>query len=168
MPVSPTPTPTPSVDSISVTTTTATPTPTATINPAITNGSIYFETNPAGASVFINSTNMGTTDFILSNLPSGSYLFRIQKSGYIDYSGMATVTTGKTTNFYRTLTALDTETPVSTTIPKTTIKTAQPTKISTVKTPTPWPSATPTQASPMDALAVICAAAAGIVLLRKR
>ena len=65
---------------------------TAQLMSAVTNGSIYFETNPVGAAVYINSTNMGITDVTLYNLTPGSYLLRLQKNGYIDYSGLATVT----------------------------------------------------------------------------
>ena len=141
---------------------------TAQLATTVTNGSIYFETNPDGAAVYLNSTMMGTTDYTLSNLTPGSYLFRIQKSGYIDYSGLVTVTAGETTNFYRTLTAEYTETTVSTTIPTAAVTTSRPTRTSTVKVPTPWPSETPTQASPVDTLAVTGAVGIGIVLLRKQ
>ncbi len=141
---------------------------TAQLTSAVTNGSIYFETNPAGVSVYINATMMGTTDFTLSNLTPGSYLFYLQKSGYIDYSGLVTVTAGNTTSFYRKLTAEDTETTVSTAIPTTVVTAAQTPRKSAVKVPTPWPSATTTQASPVGALAVIGAVGIGIVLLRKQ
>lgn len=141
---------------------------TAQLMSAVTNGSIYFETNPVGAAVYINSTNMGITDVTLYNLTPGSYLFRLQKNGYIDYSGLATVTPGNTTNFYRKLTAEYTETTVFTTIPTPAVTAARTTRPSTLKVPTPWPSATPTQASPVDAMAVIGAVGIGIVLLRKQ
>ena len=131
-------------------------------------GSIYFETNPAGASVFINATRMGTTDFTLGNLTPGSYLFRVQKSSYLDYTGLVTVTAGNTTSFYRKLISEYPDTTASTTIPATTVKTVQTTKKSTVKAPTPWPTATATPASPVDTLLVIGAAGLGIAVLRKQ
>ncbi|MGD0079975.1 MAG: PEGA domain-containing protein [Methanoregula sp.] len=140
---------------------------TAQLTSAVTNGSIYFETNPVGAAVYINSTNMGITDVTLYNLTPGSYLFRLQKNGYIDYSGLITVTPGNTTNFYRKLTAEYTETTVFTTIPTPAVTAARTTRPSTLKVPTPWPSATTTQASPIGIEVLAGAVGLALVLTKK-
>jgi hypothetical protein len=136
-----------------------------------TNSSIYFESNPTGAAVYLNKTKVGTSVFTYYNATPGTFNVILQKTGYKDYSGTVTVIAGKRTSFYATLTPLGQDTTIATTaataIP---VKTATTIKKSTLKVPTTWPSATPTETSPVDPVIVIGAAgiAIGLVALRRR
>jgi hypothetical protein len=136
-----------------------------------TGSSVYFETNPAGATIWLNGTKVGTSVFTYPNATPGTYTVLIQKSGYEDYTGSITVLEGKRTTFYAQLTLLDEDMTVATTVATATpVKTATTIKKSTLKVPTPWPSATPTDASPVDPTLVIGAAGIGIglvVILRR-
>jgi hypothetical protein len=133
----------------------------------ITNGSIYFETNPSGASVYVDNTYKGTTIFTLSNVVPGYYKVLIEESGYHSYTETVKVTSGTKSTVYAKLVASETET--ATTVPTTTMTTkATITKKSTVKTPTPWPTDTTTPASPVGTPAIICAIGLAFLALRKR
>ena len=134
-------------------------------SPAETSASsIYFETYPTGATVWLNGTKIGTSVFTYRNATPGTFKVLIQKSGYEDYTGSVTVPGGKRVKFYAPLTPLGTvttETPVKTT---TTIRK------STLIVPTTWPSTTSTEASPIDPALVIGAAgiSIGLVAVRRR
>jgi hypothetical protein len=130
------------------------------------NGSISFGSSPAGASVYLNASNIGSTPFSIYDQVPGSYFIRMQKSGYLDYTTQVVVTPGNTTQVYAYLTPTTT---YATTVPATmitTIATTQTTRKSTTKVPTPWPTATPTQ-SPIGPAVVLGAIALGFVILRK-
>ena len=135
-------------------------------------GSIYFETNPDGATVYLNSTKVGTSTFTYDNATPGTYKVLIQKDGYKDYGGYVTVIENKRTVFYAKLEPLNEETTVATTAATATpVKTATTIKKSTLKVPTTWPSDTPTTAaSPVDPALVIGAAGIGLglVVFRRR
>lgn len=136
-----------------------------------TNSSIYFETNPTGAAVYLNKTKVGTSVFTYYNATPGTFNVLLQKTGYSDYSGSVTVISGKRTSFYARLTPLGEDTTVATTAATATpVKTATTIKKSTLKVPTTWPSVAPTEASPVDPVIVIGAAGIGIglVVLRRR
>jgi hypothetical protein len=136
-----------------------------------TNSSIYFETNPTGAAVYLNKTKVGTSVFTYYNATPGTFNVNLQKTGYRDYSGSVTVISGKRTSFYARLTPLGEDTTVATTAATATpVKTATTIKKSTLKVPTTWPSVAPTEASPVDPMIVIGAAGIGIglVALRRR
>jgi hypothetical protein len=132
----------------------------------ITNGSIYFETNPPGASVYVNNTYKGTTPFTLSNVIPGYYKVLVEDSGYQTYTETVKVTSGTKTSFYAKL--VSSETATATTVPTTTVTTVATMKKSTVKTPTPWPTDTMTPASPVGTLAIIGAISLAFIALRKR
>ena len=134
---------------------------------ASTNSSIYFETNPQGATIWLNNTKVGTSTFTYYNATPGTYKVLVQKTGYNDYSGSVVVLTGKRTSFYALLRVIPTDTTVVTTA--TPVKTVTTIKKSTLKVPTPWPSATATPASPVDPLVTTSAAGLGLalVVLRK-
>jgi hypothetical protein len=136
-------------------------------------GSIYFETNPDGATVYLNSTKVGTSTFTYGNATPGTYKVLVQKDGYKDYGGYVTVIENKRTVFYARLTSLGEYTTAGTTAAAATatpVKTATTIKKSTLKVPTTWPSATPTETSPVDPAIVLGAAAvgAGIFVMRRR
>jgi len=133
----------------------------------ITNGSIKVESNPSNAAVFLNTEYQGKTPLTLYNITHGTYRVLVQKIGYLDWSDRISVTSGTRTDVYATLQVEATDTTIVTAIP--TATTVKPTisKTSTVKVPTPWPSATPTPSSSMSSLAIIGAVGFGFVVLRK-
>ena len=130
------------------------------------NSSIYFDTNPTGATVWLNATQVGTSVFTYYNVTPGTYHVLIKKSGYTDYSDTIMVLEGKRTTFYAQLTLLGEETAVATTVATATpAKTATTVRKSTLKVPTTWPSNTPTEESPVDPALVIGAVGIGIGLV---
>ena len=141
---------------------------TITSDTGATNGSIYFETNPAGATIWLKNTKVGTSIFTYYNVTPGTYSVLVQKAGYNDFTGTVVVLEGKRTSFYALLSVATTDTTIATPTPIP-IKTTATIKKSTMKVPTPWPSATPTPASPVDPAIIIGAAGLGFVLfvLRK-
>jgi hypothetical protein len=140
---------------------------TETTTQQITNGSIKVESNPSNAAVFLNTEYQGKTPSTLYNITHGTYRVLVQKIGYLDWSDRISVTSGTRTDVYATLQVEATDTTIVTAIP--TAITVKPTisKTSTVKVPTPWPSATPTPSSSMSSLAIIGAVGFGFVVLRK-
>jgi len=140
---------------------------TETTTQQITNGSIKVESNPSNAAVFLNTEYQGKTPLTLYNITHGTYRVLVQKIGYLDWSDRISVTSGTRTDMYATLQVEATDTTIVTAIP--TAITVKPTisKTSTVKVPTPWPSATPTPSSSMSSLAIIGAVGFGFVVLRK-
>jgi hypothetical protein len=146
---------------------TLTATLTTTTTEAITNGSIYIESNPSNAAVFLNTVYQGKTPVTLSNITRGDYRVVVQKTGYHDWSNRISVSLGTRSDVYATLSPEVTDTTLVTTIPTATIlKTTTPIK-STIKVPTPWPSATTTPASPVSILAILGAVGVGLIVLRK-
>jgi len=147
------------------TTTPAVTTPTVTITtPERTGGTIYFETDPTDATIWLDNVNIGTSTLMYFSGKTGTLDVRIQKKGFNDYTGKVTVINGERVNFYARLTEvkynLNTPTP---TAPVTTITTIWR---STMTIPTPWPTSTPE--SPVDPAVVIGAAAIGIGLFAIR
>jgi hypothetical protein len=132
-----------------------------------TSGSIFFDTNPTGATVLLNGTKVGTSVFTYHNATPGNYKVLIQKSGYADYAGSVTVKEGMRVRYYAQLTPLGAGTPAATAIPVQTVTTVRK---STMKVPTTWPDATPATTSPVDPALVIGAAGMGIglVVIRRR
>jgi len=137
-------------------------------SPAETSASsVYFETNPPGATVLLNGTAIGTSVFTYYNATPGTYKVLIRKSGYEDYTGSVTVLVGKRVRFYAPLKPPGAGTAAATAPP---VITATTIRKSTLKVPTTWPSATPTGASPLDPALVIGAAVigTGLVVFRRR
>ena len=144
-------------------------TTTNTTNVSVTNGSISFTSSPVSANVYINDVLKGYTPITVYNLTPDSYVVTIQKSGYLIYSQRFNVTSGNTTTVSATLTVEPTATPtLSATAPPTTATTATPIRTSTAKTYTPWPTATPTQKSPLPLAISLAALGIGLVVLRKK
>jgi hypothetical protein len=133
---------------------------------AVTAASIFFETNPTGATVWLNGTNnIGTTVFTYYNATPGTYKVVIKKSGYEDYTGSVTVLEGKRVRFIAPLTPHGAGTTAVTATP---VKTATIIQKSTLKVPTSWPSDTPTEESPVDPATALGAAGIAVVLVMIR
>jgi hypothetical protein len=132
-----------------------------------TDSSVYFDTNPPGASVWLDNERVGTSVFTYYNATPGTYDVLIRKTGYQDYEGTVTVLEGRRVTFYAGLTALGDGTATAT---ATTTRTATTVKKSTIPVPTAWPSDAPAEASPVDPAVVIAAAgmALGFAVIRRR
>jgi hypothetical protein len=133
---------------------------------SVTNGSVRFESNPSNAAAYLDSVYQGKTPVTVYNVTPGTYTALMQKSGYLDYSKTIKVTAGNRTYISVSLNDEYTTTE-STPVPTTTITTARPTIKSSLKAPTPWPSDTPTPASPLSALVIIGAVGLGFIVIRK-
>ncbi len=147
-----------SADSLETATTADTMT-SVTTEPERTGGSIFFETHPAGAMIWLDNKEMGTSPFTYYSEKTGTFDVLVQKKGYEDYRGTVTVTEGKRVVFSAVLipvsrTILDENTP---SVPVTTVTTLWK---STLTIPTPWPTSSP--ASPVDPAAGLGAAAIAI------
>jgi hypothetical protein len=61
--------------------------------------SLDVQSNPEGASVFINNELKGETHFHQENLPAGAYELRVEKAGYAPYHQRLVLEKGQTTWF---------------------------------------------------------------------
>jgi hypothetical protein len=154
-------------DATSTVSATLTATLTTTTTEAITNGSIYIESNPSNAAVFLNTVYQGKTPVTLYNITRGDYRVVVQKTGYQDWSNRISISLGTRTDVYATLSPEVTDTTLVTTIPTATILKTTTTIKSTAKVPTPWPSATPAPASPIGIWVILGAIGTGFIVLRK-
>ena len=110
--------------------TTATPTPTPT--PPVY-GNLIVITNPGGATLSLDGIQKGITPLSLTGISVGNHTVKAEKTGYISWTGIATVKSGETTTLNATLVSVN-ATPTPTTIPTTT-----PTTIPATTSPTPTP-----------------------------
>jgi hypothetical protein len=151
-----------SADSPTTTTTT-----TATTTPGRTGGSIYFETNPPGATIWLDNIELGTSPFTYYSDKTGILDVRVRKRLYEDYTDKVVVIEGERVLFYARLTPISGEITEETT-PPAPVRTVTTLSTSTIKIPTPWP--TSSQESPLDPAVVIGAAAIGIgiFVIRRR
>jgi hypothetical protein len=134
-----------------------------------TSSSVFFDTNPAGAVIFLNKTRVGMSVFTYYNATPGTYDVLIQKSGYKDYTGTLTVVDGRRTTFSTSLVPVGAD--ASAAPAATPVVTSATIRKSTLKVPTTWADTPETTAeSPVDPLIPIGAAGLGIglVLLRRR
>jgi hypothetical protein len=139
-----------------------------TTTPARTGGSIYFETSPPGATIWLDNVNIGTSPFTYYTEKTGTLEVRAQKRLFQDYTGTVTVSGSDRVEFYAVLSPIPNNLMMETT-PATRVTTAKtPEKRSTIVIPTPWPTSTP--ASPVDPIVVIGAVAGGLgfVVMRRR
>jgi len=132
---------------------------TMTTTPGMTGGSIYFETNPPGATIWLDNIELGTSPLTYYSEKTGTLDVRVRKKFYEDYTDKVVVIEGERVVFYARLTLVPGDTTVQTTAatPVTTVTTIS---TSTIKIPTPWPTTSPE--SPLDPAVVIGAAAIGI------
>jgi hypothetical protein len=162
------------------TTTTSTATETTETETTVTSGqgenSVFFESNPTGAEVWLEGEDIGTTAFTWYTNRDGTYDVVVKKIGYEDYEAKVTVIEGKRVHFSAVLTELSetsgntTKTTKTTTTgkPATNITTIQK---STLKVPTPWgPDPTFTEESPADPAIALLAAVFGFgfLVMRRR
>jgi hypothetical protein len=138
----------------------------ATTTPDGIGGSIYFDTDPAGATIWLDSLEMGASPFTYYSEKTGTFTVRAQKKGYEEYTGTVTVSGGRRVVFSAVLTPVtydlsDDNNPV------TTVATTTTTYKSSMVIPTPWPTS---PASPVDPAVILLAAAlgAGFMVIRRR
>lgn len=80
-----------------------------TLNPVTpSTGTIYVQSSPTNAQVYIDGSYYGRTPQSVSGLATGSHSVLVQKSGYQDWSTTSQVTAGGSTNVYASLSAVET------------------------------------------------------------
>jgi hypothetical protein len=147
----------------------------AVITSAGTSSSVYFDTNPSGATVYLDNIEIGTSGFTYKDAIPGTHQVLIRKTGYNDYSGSVTVPDDQRVTFSADLIPLGSDTsaapaaatPVAagTAIPVNTVTTIK--KSSAMKVPTTWPGDTPPEASSMDPSVIIGTGCLALIALRK-
>ncbi len=143
------------------TTMTTTRTVSETPSPDRVGGSIYFETFPAGALIWLDNQEVGTSPFTVYTEKPGIREVHAWKKGYENYTGQVLVKEGTRVIFSAVLTELPRGTIATPTftVPVTTVTTIRK---STLAIPTTWPTA---PESPLDSAGVIAAAAIGMGFL---
>jgi hypothetical protein len=112
--------------------------PTATTAPPGTN-SVFFESYPPGATVFLDGENVGTTPFTYYTNHKGTFDVLVRQDGYEKYEAKVTILEGRLVHFTAPLTVYSpTPTTVTTTATPATVKTTTP------KTTTATPKTTAT------------------------
>jgi len=135
--------------------------------------SVFFETDPSGATIFLDGSEIGTSTFAYNTDMDGSHEVIVKKIGYEDYEGTVNIAEGQRTRFYAQLSLLsstDTTTPVKT-VSGQPGKPVTTTRKSTIRIPTPLGTAPPvTEEAPADPATVLWAAllAIAIVVFRRR
>jgi hypothetical protein len=164
------------------TTTTAkvtTTTTTTTIPTYLGSNSVYFETNPTGAEIYLNGDHVGTSTFTYKTDRDGSFTVVVKKTGYEDYVDRVTILSGgQRVRFYCQLTPLASTTNNMTTNGTPSVsssstpgKTNTTVRKSTLKIPTPLGTDPPvTEESPANPATALWAAGIAItfVLFRRR
>jgi hypothetical protein len=135
-----------------------TPTPTQEKN----GGSIFFDTTPTDATIWLDGAEKGNSPFTFFTEENATFSVRVSKKGYRDYTDTVSVSDGKRVVFTAQLTLLpaDLEQLTTTAARVTTVATIPK---STMKIPTPWPTTSP--GSPSDPSLAVVAAVFGAVLL---
>jgi len=67
------------------------------------NGTISVQSLPTGGTIYIDNVSSGTTNVIVSNIPSGVHQVRVEKIGYIAWESQVKVTGGQTSLVKATL-----------------------------------------------------------------
>jgi len=147
-----------SAETTTMTTTATSTTAVTTTTPDRIGGSIYFETDPPGARIWLDNIEIGTSPFTYYTEKTGTLDVSVWKKGYEGNAFTVTVEEGRRVDFYARLTEVprtvfDEETPA------TPVATATTIRKSTITIPTPWPT---TAQSPADPAVVIGAAGIGI------
>jgi hypothetical protein len=165
-----------STTTTTTTTTTETTTTVTTTTSAPGENSVFFDTNPSGARIFLNGEEVGMSAFIYYTNREGTFDVVAKKTGYEDYVTRITILEGKRVHYYYPLTPLFSTTTagttaVTTTVPGTPVSTVTTIQKSTLKIPTPLGTAPPLpQESPADPAIALWAAGIGIifVVIRRR
>jgi len=157
------------ITSAATTTTTATATATTaatTTTPDRPGGSIFFETDPTGATIWVDNNEIGTSDLTYYSEKPGTLNVLIRRKGYEDFTVNVTVDESRLVRFYAKLTPLPLGIPAET-APAAPVTTVTTIRKSTLSIPTPWPTTTE---SPVDPAVVIGAAAigTGFCVIRRR
>lgn len=155
------------------TTTSVTATVTTTATPGDGENSVFFETNPPGATIFLNGDEVGTSTFTYYTNKEGVFDVVVKKNGYDDYAAKVSILEGKRVHFYAPLTQNASCVTISVTTPAsgTPAKTVTTIQKSTLKIPTPLGTFAPAaEESPVDPALALGAAgiAIGLVMLRRR
>ena len=140
-----------------------------TTTPASTGGNIFFDTDPQGATIWLENVNIGTSPITYHTDKTGTLAVRATKRLFQDYTGTVTVTGSNRIEFYAVLSQVPNNLMTDTTaVAPVTTATIPPQTKSTKSIPTPWPSSTP--ASPVDPAVVIGAISLGFgfMVLRRR
>jgi hypothetical protein len=130
----------------------------ATTTSGMTGGSVYFDTNPPGATIWLDNVELGTSPLTYYSEKTGTLDVRLRKRLYEDYTDKVVVVEGERVIFYARLTPVSSVITDETTA-TTPVTTATTVRKSTLKIPTPWPTTSPE--SPVDPAVVIGAAAIG-------
>lgn len=146
--------------------TTATTAPTTT-TPERTGGSVFFDTEPAGATIWVDNSQIGTSDLTYYSPKTGPLEVLILRKGYEDFTATVTVEEGRRIEFFARLTPLPRGIADETPITAAPVTTATTIRKSTLDIPTPWPASTQ---SPVDPAVITLAAAAGLMffVIRRR
>lgn len=142
---------------------------TTTTTPASTGGNIFFDTDPQGATIWLENVNIGTSPITYHTDKTGTLAVRATKRLFLDYTGTVTVRGSDRIEFYAVLSPIPNNLMTDTTpVTPATTATIPPQKKSTKVVPTPWPSST--LASPVDPALVIGAISLGFgfMVLRRR
>ncbi|MFA5269247.1 MAG: PEGA domain-containing protein [Methanoregula sp.] len=153
-----------SAETLNTTLTTNATTAVTTTPPERIGGSVYFETDPPGATIWLETLEVGTSALTYYSEKTGTFNVRIQKKGYEDYTGTVTVSEGKRTVFEAVLKPVTYD--ISETItPVITVTTVTTLRKSTITLPTPWPSSAK---SPVDPAVALGAAVIGTMFFAIR
>ena len=131
--------------------------------------SVFFETSPSGATIFLDGTEIGTSTFTYYTDYDGSHRVIAKKLGYEDYEELITIVEGRRTYFRGELIPLSSSS--GTTTPSATVsgkpgKTVTTIKKSTLIMPTPLGTfEAPVEESPAGPATVLWAVVLGIALL---
>jgi hypothetical protein len=130
--------------------------------PERTGASIYFETSPPGATIWLDNVNIGTSPFTYFSPRTGTMKVRVSKKNFQDYTEVITVGDGERVDFKALLAPVQSETGVAET-PAFVVTTATIIDRGPVITvPTPWPTETPE--SPVSPVIAASALALAIVV----
>ncbi len=140
--------------------TTTTPVPATTVVTTTTaalpaGNSVFFESDPAGASVYLDGNFVGTSPFTHYTSRKGTFDVMVRKTGYQDYESSVNILEGRNVHFVSPLTALSTATATTTTTTATTIIPTTTTGITTTTT-------TATTAVPVTTTGIATATTTGI------
>jgi hypothetical protein len=167
------------------TTTETTETVTTTTTSANGENSVFFETDPSGAEIWLDGNEVGTSAFTYYTNQKGVFDVVVKKIGFEDYEAKVTILEGKRVHFYAPLTIQSSSgTPtvtktatvtsgktVTTAANGTPVKNVTTNMKSTLKIPTPLGTDPPlTEESPVDPATALLAAALGMafIVIRRR
>jgi hypothetical protein len=156
-----------SADAVTNATTTNVTMNATTTTPEKEGGSIYFETIPPEATIWLDNVNIGTSPFTYSTDKSATFIVQVRKKMFEDYTGTVTVSAGKRVVFSARLTEVSHALTEENTYVAP-VTTATTIRKSTMNIPTPWPTTSPE--SPVDPAVVLGAGALGTAffMIRRR